>query len=119
MLTRTYLSRHLLGHLHGTEPFLEYCGKRRIGFEQTLGKAMSSEDDRRWRSALRGLDEATQAQVEIELAQVNELADPDSVALLAEAMQGGDLPPDSVPGDAARALWFLLHHPTVFHEVLL
>src|SRR5205085_10750775 len=65
------------------------------------------------------LPEVEQARVQLELAQVSELADPHSVALLTEAGGSGALPPDSVPGNAARSLWFFLYQPTVFREVLL
>lgn len=119
MLTRTYLPRQLVRHLYGTEPFIDYCRERGIAFEQRPGHAMSKADAGRWRYTVRALPEATRASIELELAQVSELADPDAVALLTEAARGQPLPPASVPGDAARALWFFLHHPALFRDVLL
>jgi hypothetical protein len=119
MLTRTYLPRQLVRHLYGTEPFADYCQQRGIGFPQVPGHAMGQGDETQWRQALHALPESEQARVELELAQVNELADPHAIALLTEACNGNDLPPDSVTGDAARSLWFFLHHPTPFREVLL
>jgi hypothetical protein len=57
-----------------------------------------------------------QARVELELAQVCELADPDGNAhLLATVAER--VPPDDVPAGLALALWFLLYHPEEFREV--
>jgi hypothetical protein len=118
MLARTFLPRQIVRHLYGSEPFIDYCRERGIAFEQKLGYAMSNADGGRWRNIVRALPEAKWGMFELELAQVSELADPDSIALLCEAARGRPLPPASVPGDAARSLWFFLNHPSLFREVL-
>src|SRR5438067_2016361 len=118
MLTRTILPRHIVRHLYGTEPFIDYCEQRGIAFDQVAGNAMSNGDMPRWRNTVRALREAKHATVELELAQVSELANPDAIALLTEAVRGRFLPPATVPGDLARTLWFFLHYPALFRDVL-
>jgi hypothetical protein len=119
MHARTILPLALLRHLYGTGPFVRYCRERRIDFDQAAGRAITRRAERRWLAAVRRLGEAAQARVDLELAQVSELSDPATLALLTEAARGRGLPPDAVPDGAARALWFFLHHPALFHDVLL
>ena len=118
MLTRLFDPRRLLRLAYGTEPFADYCRSRGIALEQMEGFAMRAEDYHRWQAALAQLPEAGQAQVELDLAQVHELARPETLGQLLVAAQGRELPPDSVPGDVPLALWFFLQYPDLFREVL-
>lgn len=119
MFTRTFIPWQLLRHVYGTEPFVQYCRSRSLAFEQRPGLAMEPGDFTRWQSVLRALPEADQAKVELELAQVNEMAHADAVAQLLAAASERGLPSDLVPGETALALWFLLHYPVLFQEVFL
>lgn len=119
MFTRTFAPPQFLRHAYGTEPFVQYCQSRHLPFEQIVGFPMKDEDYYRWQSVLRKLPDAEQARVELELAQVNELADAEAAARLVEAAHASNLPSDSVPGQTALAMWFFLHHPDLFHEVFL
>src|SRR5262249_31102155 len=58
-----------------------------------------------------------QLRVELELAKVNDVSGRESQALLLEAAAGNALPSGRIPEGASLALWFLLHHPGLFHEV--
>jgi hypothetical protein len=119
LFTRTFHPRRFLRLVYGTEPFAEYCQSRKIPFEQIVGFPMHEDDWRRWQEVLQALPESEQARVELELAQVNELARRETIALLLEATRERGLPPDSIPGETALALWFFLHHSDLFHEVFL
>jgi hypothetical protein len=119
MLARTFHPRQFLRYVYATEPFVEYCERRGIPFDQLLGMQMRDDDFHRWRDVLARLSESEQAGVELELAQVNELADADAIAILTEACAERSLPPETLPGDPARALWFFLWHPATFRDVLL
>ena len=117
MFARTFIPWQLLRHVYGTEPFVQYCQSRSLAFEQRPGLAMERDDFARWQAVLKGLPEAEQAKVELELAQVNEMAHMDTVAQLLAAARERGLPSDLVPGETALALWFLLHYPELFQEV--
>jgi hypothetical protein len=119
MFTRRFDPRQFLRLVQGTEPFIDYCRARGITFDQRPGWPMHEEDYGRWLAAVRGLPEGGQATVEVELAQVNELAHSAGIGLLVAALQGSGLPPDDIPGDAALSLWFLLHHSDLFHEAFM
>lgn len=119
MLTRTFIPRQLLRQVYGTEPFVQYCAGRNLPFEQRAGLAMEREDFVRWQAVLAELPETEQAKVEVELARVNEMAHADAVRQLLAAASARGLPSDSVPGDTALALWFLVHCPELFHEAFL
>lgn len=119
MFTRTFHPRHFLSYVYGTEPFAEYCQLRGIAFEQLVGMAMRDDDFFRWYDVVRALPESATSQMELDLARVNELAHPRAIELLIAASRGKTLPPDDVPSDHARALWFYLNQPDLFHETFL
>jgi len=119
MFTRTLDPRRLLRSVYGTEPFVAYCESRNVLLEQVVGFPMHDEDFRRWQDALRRLPEAEQARVELEMAQVHALANPEALALLLSAAESRGLPPEAIPDGAALALWFFLHHPQLFQEAFL
>ena len=58
---------------------------------------MKDDDERRWRTALAALPEAEQLRVELELAQVNEMAGADALLPLVPTVRDRGLPPDTVP----------------------
>jgi hypothetical protein len=118
MFLRNFHPARFLRTVCGTDPFREYCAQRDIDFESTPD-AQLSDESQRWSSALARLPSDRQMHVALELAQVNELGDRDAIGHLFKAAEGGELPPDLLPGDAAVALWFLMHHPDIFHEVFL
>src|SRR5712671_6885505 len=99
MFMRTFNPRQLLRRVYGTELFAEYCASRSLRFEQRPGVVMEQEDYTRWQTVLRELPKTEQSRVELELAQVNELAHADAVAQLLTAASGRALPPESVPGE--------------------
>jgi hypothetical protein len=119
MFTRTFQPRQFLRQVYGTEPFSEYVRRRNIHLEQVVGFPMKDADFGRWQAALRVLPEPEQARIELELAQVNELANADAAALLLAAAEKQGLPADTIPAETALALWFFLHHPHLFREVFL
>lgn len=119
MHTYTGPSRHFLLHASGTESFADYCRRRGIAFQHPAGAAIRPEDEERWAAALHRLPEDQRIAVEVELAKVTELSDPDGQLHLLAALEGHELPVDTIPGGTAVALWALLHHPAVFQEVFL
>ncbi len=119
MFARLFQPEQFLRSVYGTEPFADYCRRRNIPFEQTLSSPPWPGDHRRWAAALAELSHEQHAQVELELATVNDMAGAEAVAHLVEAADEGELPPDSVPSGTPLALWFFLHHPLLFHEVFL
>jgi len=114
-----FLSRQFLRNVYGTQPFIEYCKKRRIPFKQRAGDKLGWRDLRRWTAAIGQLSADRRAQMELELAMANELAGRDANEHLIEAAAEGDVPPESVPAGVPLVLWFLLRHPDVFREVFL
>jgi hypothetical protein len=118
-MPHTYLPHRFLLHVYGTKPFEEYCRSRGIVFEQIVGFPLKEEDWRRWQHTLRQLPAAQQARIELEFAQVSELADRDALELLSEAARTRGLPPADIPGEEALALWFYLNHFDIFQEVFL
>jgi hypothetical protein len=88
-------------------------------FDLRHGTATRKNAFRLWRNAVHGLPEGDQARVELELGQVNEVAHTHAIELLTAAARSRRLPTDSIPGNAARALWFFLHYPDLFHDTLL
>jgi hypothetical protein len=119
MFVRSLHPERLLRALHGTQPFLDYCRLRDIRFVQMPDAIMRPDDYLRWTDVLREMDNEKRLQIEVELAKVNELSDANSIAHLTKAIDGSETPPDVIPDGPAVALWFLLRHPEVFHEVLL
>jgi hypothetical protein len=117
MFTRTFHPDRFLKAVQGTEPFAEYC--RRRGLAMLAGEWQEGTMLRAWKAALQQLSTPAQAIVELELAQANELADCGGIDHLLAAAEGLLLPPDTLPTNAALTLWFLVHHPTLFHEVFL
>src|SRR5437868_7003076 len=117
MFVRSFRPHRFLQSVYGTTPFFDYCQQRLIPFAQVPGQGLRNDDVRRWTDALQQLTAGRQLHVELELATVNELSAPESVAHLLEAIQGRELPPDSIPGGAPLALWVFLRYPTVFQEV--
>jgi hypothetical protein len=101
----------------GTEPFAAYCQARGIPFSRRSDTGPTPADFRIWAEALTSLAPDAQVRVELELAQVEEMATPDAVAHLIEAAAGSGLPPDGVPAGAGVALWFLVHRPELFRQV--
>jgi hypothetical protein len=116
MFSRPFYPDHFLRSVYGTESFGDYCRDRKIPFEQGASASAKPGDCRRWTAALSQLPHDRHAQVEMELATVNEMAGADGTAHLLEAA-GEMLPPESVPRGAALSLWYFLHHPAYFHEV--
>ena len=119
MLTHPFHPGRFLQSVYGTEPFVDYCRERGIPFEQELCAPLGKDDARRWASALAQMPHERNAQTELEMATVNAMGGADATAHLIEAADGGDLPPDSVPGGVPLALWFFLRHPSLFREVFL
>lgn len=119
MLTRTFNLRHFLRAAYGSEPFAEYCEKRHLPFTQIAGFPMQENDYHRWQTALASLPAAQQMRIELELAQVDEMANPDALRPLLDVMDGRQPPTDGVPGDIPLALWFFLRHPDLFHQAFL
>ena len=117
MFKRNFYHDRFLQNVYGSEPFIEYCESRGISFKQTKNVEPSVEDQKRWRESLTKLSEQQQADVELEWSQVNELANRESIYHLIDVCAQRDLPSDLVAGEAAQALWFLLHQPDVFEEV--
>jgi hypothetical protein len=100
MFAREFHPPRFLRAVAGTEPFRDYCRLRGIPLDEpgTVGEA----DVNRWAAAVAALPADTQARIELELAQVNELAGRDGIAHLLDAAAGGDLPGDEdLPGRAA------------------
>ena len=119
MFTRPFRPESFLSAVYGTEEFVDYCRQRHVPFEQTIAARLQKGDLRRWTAALAEIPREQHAQLELELATVNEMAGSDSVAHLIEAAGAANLPPDTVAIGAPLALWFFLHHPVLFHEVFL
>jgi hypothetical protein len=113
MFARHFHPSRFLLDVYGTEPFREYCRTRHIPFDQSAPEV----DADRWRSAISTLTPDTQARIELELAQVNELAGSDANAHLVEVGQSTSVPPVDIPGGAILALWFFVHHPDLFQDV--
>lgn len=115
MFTRTFHPDLFLRSVYGTEPFVDYCRRRGIAFEQNRS---SYPDDApaRWTAALNALASERQARVEWELAMVNEMSGRAAAARLLELAEGRAVPRDLVPGGAPLVLWFLLRHPDLFRE---
>jgi len=119
MFTRPFHPERFLQSIRGTRPFVDYCQDRGVRFEEVVAAQRSEEALRRWTSALADLPGDAHALVELELAKVNEMASPDAHAHLLEVADATEVPPVDVPGGAPLALWFLLRHPALFHEVFL
>jgi hypothetical protein len=119
MFVRNFYPDRFLRTICGTDPFRDYCRERGIAFDVASTAAMQAEDYQRWLTALAGLPNDHQVQIDLEFARINEMADRDAVAHCLKAAEGQELPSDQIPGEAAVALWFFLHHPKIFHEVFL
>ncbi len=117
MRPRLFHFRPFLRQVYGTEPFMEYCKRRGIDFEQMAGWLMHKEDECRWEQTLAALSEPLQTQIDLELAQVHELAHEQAIMALRAAAQERETPEDTIPTDAAVALWYLLYHPDLFFSV--
>lgn len=119
MFVRNFCSSCFLENVLGTEPLAEYCAQRGIPFTRELSAAPRAEGLRRWKAALDQLTREKQAQVELELAKVRDLAEHGAIAQLLAALNGQGAPTAAIAGNSALALWFFLRHPDVFHEVFL
>jgi hypothetical protein len=117
MFLHPFHPSRFLRSVYGSDSFVEYCRDRDIAFDQVRSSPFRKDDERRWAAALAELPHDRQAQVELELATVNEMAGADATAHLLGALEGSDSPPDSITSGAPLALWFLLRHPTTFREV--
>lgn len=113
VFSRAFHLSHYLVTVLGTEPFDEFCRTRGIPFRATHTAA----DADRWAAALASLGPDERLRVELELAEAAELSAVDGTAHLVAAA-GNYLPPADVPAGMAVALWFYLHRPDVFREVL-
>lgn len=113
MFTRDFHPSRFLRSVVGTAPFRAFCQRRGLP-DGSAGVAW-------WAEALASTPGEWPAALELELAKVNELSTRDGVAHLldAAAATGRSVPPDTVPSGAATALWFFVHEPELFHEVLL
>jgi hypothetical protein len=107
----------VLRELYGTDLFEEYCRRRKIRLQQVVGFLMTEMDEVRWKDALRSLSEEEQAQIDLELLQVQELGRTETLELLVVALKGKNLPSDTIVHGAPLSLWFFLHHPRLFQEV--
>lgn len=116
MLRRTVELERFLRSVAGTEPLVEYCERRGIPLVPR-GTGWKAEMLRRWNDAVLTLSPEAQADIELEIAQVQALANRESLSRLFDVCDGRSLPSDLVPGEAAQALHFLVHHPSVFREV--
>jgi len=117
MTRRTFYSDRILQPVYGTEPFVAYCQSRAIPFAQAEGAVFDAGAIRRWQEALTTLPPDRQADVEFELSQVRELSHRDAVYHLIDVSSQRGQPGDLIPGEAAQALWFLVHRPAIFQEV--
>jgi hypothetical protein len=115
MFAREFHPHRFLRAAHGTEPFRAYCRLRGIPLDEA--KNTRQADVNRWSSAIATLPPDAKARIELELAQVNELAGGDGISHLLDAAVGGELPGDDIPGGPALALWFFLRRPALFREV--
>jgi hypothetical protein len=104
----------ILPDLFGTVQLAEYCQARGILFERVDGDEGASL--RRWHAALETLPPEQRADIELEIAQVADLANREAICHLIDVCAGRSLPTDLAVGEAAQSLWFLLHHPGVFEE---
>lgn len=118
MFVRSFCSGCFLQNVFGTQPFADYCQQRGIAFGPEASGEQGA-DLRRWVAAFTQLPQEKQAQVELELATVRDLAEQGAITQLLAGLEGKAPPPDSVPGDTALALWFFVRHPALFHEVFL
>ncbi len=116
MLRRTIELGRFLRALAGTEPLREYCRLRGIPFEPGPDGEDASEAER-WQAAVASLPPERRADIELEITQVQELGNRDAIGHLIDVCAGRNLPTDLVPGEAAQALWFLVHEPAIFREV--
>src|SRR5437870_1605057 len=98
MFVRDFSSSCFLRNVFGTQPFIDYCDQRGIEFAQTPSGVMQRADLRRWVEALARLPPDRQAAVELDLAEVNDMADHSSVAQLLAGVQGAEPPHDGIPG---------------------
>lgn len=119
MLVRDVLLERFLRRIYGAEPFLEYCYRNDIAFDQTGSGPMPAGSVDHWLVALEQLPRERRTQVEAELAAVQELADPEAGNHLLAAIEGQSMPADTIPEGPALALWFFLHHPAIFQAVQL
>jgi hypothetical protein len=119
MCLRDFDPNQLLRSVYGTEPFIGYCRIRGIPYAQIPDGAMPRDDWRRWVNVQAQLSVEQRNRVEIELAEVNEMAGSESLPHLLAAAWGHELPPDHIPQGAPTALWFLLHQPDAFRKAYL
>ncbi len=117
MFRRLFHPDRFLRAVAGTGPFRDYCRARGLAFDATAEEPGAVDLAARWRAAVAALPEPRRAEIELELAQVNDLAHRDAIYHLIDACAGNGLPSDLIPGEAAQALWFLVHRPEVFQEV--
>lgn len=115
MFTRDFHPVRFLRSVAGTDVFEEYCRLRGIAFDCEAVRGVGEAE--LWADALARLPRDGQAEAELELAKVNELAGRDASSHLLAAADGHTPPPVSVPGGAPLALWFLLHRHDLFEEV--
>lgn len=115
MLRRTIELGRFLRSVQGTEVLREYCAQRGIDF---IPHAEGGETDvEHWQHAVARLSPARQADFELEVAQVQELSNRESIYHLIDACAEQGLPADLIVGEVAQALWFLVHQPGIFQEV--
>jgi len=119
MFLRPFHPERFLQSVYGTESFADYCRSRRIPFKQRQDTLPGPGDARRWAAVLAQLPHEQHAQVELELATVNEMALPAATARLLEVAGEAEVPEDAIPGGAPLALWFLVHRAALFKEVFL
>lgn len=117
MFFRPFHPTGFLRSVFGSEPFEAYCETRRIPFTPGLASSPRKVDRRQWVRALGELSPQRQHEVELELAQVNEMAGPEAIAHFLDIAEPCDLPPSSIASGPPMALWFLLHRPDLFHHV--
>lgn len=116
MCTLEFHRGRFLRFVYGTKPFVEYCQERRIPFAQEPDGLPTLVDLQRWAEALARLSPEEQLRVEMDLARVHALVQPDAIRLIVEAVDGR-VPADQVGGGAPLALWFYLHRREVFDAV--
>src|SRR5438046_904957 len=99
MLRRTFELDRFLQAVSGTETLGEYCQARGVAFEQRSGSEWNAHEQKRWQEAIAQLSPQAQADIELELFQVSELAHREAIYHLLDVCAGRGMPSDLVAGE--------------------